>query len=150
MRDYLRARMAEPELGALSSLALAHIGDCVYELLVRSYLVTGGARTNRSLHAATIDYVSARAQAQAMEKLLPHLTEQERAVWRRGRNAHVNSIPRRAAVGEYHSATGLECLFGWLYLRGEYDRINTLFDFIADGGGNRKGDAHNAGDHRAE
>lgn len=131
MPDYLNLRMTPEEIGALSNLALAHIGDCVYELLVRSWLVSGGLQTNRRLHAVTVAHVSAAAQAAAMERLLPLLTEEEAAVYRRGRNARVNSVPKRADIGAYHAATGLECLFGWLYLNGAHDRINALFAHVA-------------------
>ncbi|MCD7853646.1 MAG: hypothetical protein LUG15_06675 [Oscillospiraceae bacterium] len=93
MTDYLDVTLSEQALNAVSNLGLAHIGDCVYELLVRTYLLCGGERTNRRLHAATVAYVSASAQAAAMEKLLPHLTEAESAVYCRGRNAHVHSVP---------------------------------------------------------
>ncbi len=136
MTDYLDMTLSEQALNAVSNLGLAHIGDCVYELLVRTYLLCGGERTNRRLHAATVAYVSASAQAAAMEKLLPHLTEAESAVYRRGRNAHVHSVPKRADVADYHAATGLECLFGWLYLRGEHQRVNELFQIVIGGADN--------------
>lgn len=128
--DYFNLTLSEQQLNEISNLGLAHIGDCVYELLVRSYIVTRGTHTNKRLHAATIGYVSAPAQARAVETLLPHLTERERAVYRRGRNARVNSVPKHAKLGVYHAATGLECLFGWLYLNGERERINELFGII--------------------
>ena len=128
MTDYFDIRMTEEALDAVSNLGLAHIGDGVWELLVRSWCVCrGGQATNRGLHAETVRHVSAAAQAAAMEKLLPRLMEEEQTVYRRGRNSHVNSVPKNADVGQYHAATGLECLFGWLYLRGEHGRINELF-----------------------
>ena len=127
MTDYLNMQMTPQEIGAVSNLGLAHIGDCVYELLVRSYIVTHGGVTNQRMHQITVDMVRAPAQAKAMEKLLPLLTEEERSVYLRGRNSHVHSVPKNAEIGEYHAATGLECLFGWLYLRGEHQRINELF-----------------------
>ena len=129
-RDYLNVRLEPQEVEAISNLGLAHIGDCVYELMVRSRLVCSGTLTNRDLHAATIEYVSAGAQARAVEALSPHLTEEERAVYKRGRNTRVNSVPKRAQIGDYHAATGLECLFGWLYLNGRHDRLNELFSYI--------------------
>ena len=132
MSDYLNIRMTPQEIGAVSNLGLAHIGDCVYELLVRSYIVAHGGVTNQKMHARTVDLVKAPAQAAAMEKLLPLLTEEERAVYLRGRNTHVHSVPKNAEPGAYHAATGLECLFGWLYLRGEHGRINALFDVIVE------------------
>ena len=127
MTDYLNIQMTPQEIGAVSNLGLAHIGDCVYELLVRSYIVTHGGVTNQRMHQITVDMVRAPAQARAMEKLLPLLTEAERSVYLRGRNSHVHSVPKNAEIGEYHAATGLECLFGWLYLRGAHQRINELF-----------------------
>ena len=127
MTDYLNPHLDPPEIGAMSNLALAHIGDCVYELLVRSYLVGHRKLTNRELHSDTVRYVSAPAQAEAMKRLLPLLDEEEKAVYRRGRNTRVNSVPKHAGVGAYHAATGLECLFGYLFLRGRRDRVNELF-----------------------
>ena len=132
MTDYLNIQMTEQEIGAVSNLGLAHIGDCVYELLVRSYLVCHGGQTNQGLHFATVEYVKAPAQAKAMEKLLPHLTEEEHAVYKRGRNTRVNSVPKNADIGDYHAATGLECLFGWLYLKAMHERINELFAIIVE------------------
>ena len=132
MTDYLNICMTQQEIGAVSNLGLAHIGDCVYELLVRSYIICHGKHTNRNLHFATVRYVSAPAQARAMEKLLPLLDEQEQAVYKRGRNTRVNSVPKNADIGDYHAATGLECLFGWLYLNARHGRINELFAAIME------------------
>ena len=122
----------EAELNAMSSLALAHMGDAVYEHLVRTTLCQAGKLTAGDLHRLTIRYVSARAQAAAAKKLLPHLSEQELTVFRRGRNAHSHSAPKAVTEGEYHAATGLEALFGWLYLREDNDRIRQLFDLIME------------------
>ena len=132
MSDYLHIQMTPQEIGAVSNLGLAHIGDCVYELLVRSYIVAHGGVTNQKMHALTVDMVKAPAQAAALEKLLPLLTEEERAVYQRGRNTHVRSVPKNAELGQYHAATGLECLFGWLYLSGQHGRINELFSYITE------------------
>ena len=84
----------------------------------------------QTLHTLTVSFVNAPAQALAAAKIQPLLTEEERAVYRRGRNARVNSVPQKADLGQYHAATGLEALFGWLYLRGGTDRINELFAAI--------------------
>ncbi|MBQ7144366.1 MAG: ribonuclease III [Oscillospiraceae bacterium] len=132
MKDYFDLNLSDLALGEVSSLGLAYIGDCVFELLVRSHLLLSGRHTNRSLHAAAVEYSRAPAQAAAMERLLPHLTEEELTVYRRGRNTHVNSIPKNADVGQYHAATGLECLFGWLYLKGRKERINELFARVVE------------------
>ena len=119
------------EANALSSLALAHVGDAVYELLVRSMLASRGPAAVQELHRRTVSYVRAEAQAAAARKLLPLLTEEEAAVYKRGRNSRVHGIPAHANPGEYHSATGLEALLGWLYLQGKTERIRTLFDALA-------------------
>ena len=132
MTDYLNIKMTPQEIGAVSNLGLAHIGDCVYELLVRSYIVAHGGVTNQKMHEITVNMVKAPAQAKAMEKLLPLLTEEERNVYLRGRNTHVHSVPKNAEIVEYHAATGLECLFGWLYLCGKHARINALFELILE------------------
>lgn len=132
MTDYLNIRMTQQEIAGVSNLGLAHIGDCVYELLVRSCIICRGGQTNRNLHFSTVRYVSAQAQAQAMETLLPMLDAEETAVYKRGRNTRVNSVPKNADIGQYHAATGLECLFGWLYLNGKHDRINELFAAIME------------------
>ena len=132
MRDYLNIQMTPQEIGAVSNLGLAHIGDCVYELLVRSYIVAHGGVTNQKMHKLTVDMVKAPAQAAAMEKLMPLLTEEERAVYLRGRNTRVHSVPKNAEPGQYHAATGLECLFGWLYLSGQHGRINELFESVVE------------------
>jgi ribonuclease-3 family protein len=120
---------AEPDtLNQMSSLALAYLGDGVYELMVRTWLCMRGKVTNKGLHRAAVTYVSAPAQAQRVEKILPMLTPEEQEVYRRGRNSHTASVPKGASVGQYHAATALEALFGWLYLRGETDRLNELFE----------------------
>ena len=132
MTDYLNIKMPEAEINAVSSLGLAHVGDCVYELMVRSMIVAGGKLTNKGLHHDTVGYVSAPAQAGAMEKILPVLTQEELAVYKRGRNAHVHSVPKNASINQYHAATGLESLFGWLYLGARHERLNELFALIME------------------
>lgn len=125
--DYFSVRLDENEIKKISNLGLAHIGDGVFELLVRTWLcVHGGVRADE-MHRATVARVSAPAQAAAAERILPLLTERELAVFHRGRNTKVNSVPKRASHREYHEATALEALFGYLYLTGEHDRINELF-----------------------
>ncbi len=124
--------VTDAELAAMSVLALAHMGDAVYELLVRRELCRRGRLTAGSLHRETVRYVSAPAQARAAARLLPLLTEREAEVFRRGRNSHSHAAPRGATEAEYHAATGLEALFGWLYLRGEADRTEELFARILE------------------
>ena len=111
----------------MSALALAHIGDAVFELLVRTELCKQGSAVNGKLHKLTVAEVCAPAQAKFVEKILPHLTDEETAVYRRGRNAHVHSIPKNATHAQYGRATGLEALFGMLYLSGQNERITELF-----------------------
>ncbi|MDO4991131.1 MAG: ribonuclease III domain-containing protein [Eubacteriales bacterium] len=122
--------VSESDLAAMSALALAHVGDAVYELLVRTELCRAGRLTAGQLHRETVRYVAAPAQAKAALKLLPRLTEQEAAVYRRGRNAHGHAAPKAASPQEYHAASGLEALFGWLYLRGDNERARELFNAV--------------------
>jgi len=132
MADYLNIKLSEGEIRAISNLGLAHIGDCVYELMVRSRIICLGRSTSAGLHRETVKYVSAPAQAEAVAKILPVLTDEERGVYRRGRNTRVNSVPRNADISQYHAATGLEALFGWLYLNGRHERLNELFAIIME------------------
>lgn len=127
MENYFDRKMSIQEVNAISCLGLAHMGDAVFELLVRSWLCSHGNTTVRNLHKESIRYVSAPAQSKFMELLLPRLTEDEAAVYRRGRNTHVHSIPKSATAKEYTRATGLECLFGYLFLTGQQVRANELF-----------------------
>ena len=119
--------LSDGEVRAMSALALAHMGDAVYEILARREVCRSGKLTAGALHRETIRYVSAPAQARAAEIICPVLTPEESAVYRRGRNAHSHAAPRAATEAEYHAASGLEALFGWLYLRGQNDRIEELF-----------------------
>ena len=125
-------QMTVAEVGALSTLALAHIGDGVYELMMRTALAASGVTAAHELHRETVRRVNAPAQARAMAHILPSLTEDEQAVYKRGRNAKVNSVPQHADVAEYHAATALEALFGWLWLQGQTDRLQTLFQMITE------------------
>ena len=130
--DYFHLSAEQDTINGISSLGLAHLGDAVYELMVRSWLCLHGKATNKGLHKAAITYVSAPAQAQRCQKFLPVLTEEEQEVFRRGRNSHTAAIPKGASVGEYHTATAMEALFGWLWLRGETDRLNELFTLMME------------------
>lgn len=132
MTDYFSVTVPEDAVGALSNIALAHLGDAVYELLVRTWLCVRGKSTGKGLHRATVALVCAAKQAELSERLLPLLTEVERDVFRRGRNANVRTIPSSVDRATYQKATALEALFGWLYLRGERDRINTLFSTMME------------------
>lgn len=114
----------------LSPLNLAFIGDCVYEMLVRESLVLQANRPVNDLHRESVKYVSAKAQTAAYDKIKDILTEQETAVYKRGRNAKVGHNPKSASQGEYHIATGIEALFGYLYLSEQTERIKELFSVI--------------------
>ncbi|MBQ2487386.1 MAG: ribonuclease III, partial [Ruminococcus sp.] len=114
----------------LSPLTLAFVGDGVYDLLVREYLVRQANRPVGELNKVKVAMVNCRSQAQFAAKLMPHLTEKETAVYKRGRNAAPKSTAKNGTVAEYHSATGLECLFGYLHLIGEQARVEELFGLI--------------------
>lgn len=127
MENYFDISMPEDALREISSIGLAHLGDAVFELLVRTWLCAHGKATGRGMHRATVRLVCAESQARRAEAVLPLLTPEETDVFRRGRNAQVHSIPSHASRAQYGEATALEALFGWLYLRGRRDRINQLF-----------------------
>lgn len=131
--DYFSLSVSQDSISQISNLGLAHLGDAVYELMVRSWLILQGKATNKGLHRATVHYVAAPAQAALAEKILPVLTEREGDVYRRGRNSKVYSVPKAASRDQYQAATALECLFGYLYLRGEKDRLNELFEDMMEG-----------------
>ncbi len=114
----------------LSPLNLAFVGDCVYEMLVRETLVCSANRPVNDLHRESVKYVSAKSQTEAYAKIKDILTPDETAVFKRGRNAKVGHSPKSATEGEYHCATGVEALFGYLYLSGNIDRIRELFSVI--------------------
>ena len=116
----------------LSPLNLAFIGDCIYEILVREALGCEANRPVNELHRESVKYVSAKAQTEAYAKIKDMLTEEETAQFKRGRNAKVGHSPKSATDAEYHTATGIEALFGYLYLSGKTERIKQLFAAITD------------------
>ena len=116
-------------------LALAFIGDAVFEVFVRERLVCQAERPVSKLHRAAVKQVCAKAQAGFVQKLLPLLTQEEREILRRGRNAHSNHVPKNSEPAEYHAATAFEALFGYLYLSGELDRLRELFQTVCEGEG---------------
>lgn len=132
MTDYFNLQASRDQILSMSNLGLAHLGDCVYELMVRSWLCLHGKATAKNLHKATVSFVSAQAQAKRCEILLPLLTEGEKEVFLRGRNTAPHSVPKGAKRGDYQLATGLETLFGWLYLQGETQRLNQLFEAMLE------------------
>ena len=132
MENYFQMNLPKAEIDAISNLGLAHIGDAVFELLCRGYLCARGGKNVGNLHRDTIAMVKATAQAEFVDRLLPLLTEEEMAYYRRGKNAHVHAVPKSATAAEYAKATGLEALFGALYLAGKTDRLNELFRAVME------------------
>lgn len=114
----------------LPSLTLAFVGDSVYDLLVREYLLTTGKRQVGALNKDKVSMVCCSAQTKALDKIKESLSEEEEAVFKRGRNVQVNSVPRNGSLKDYHTATGLEALFGYLYLSKKVERIRELFEII--------------------
>jgi len=127
MEDLFQMNFTLQQVNTFSNLALAHVGDGVYELMCRAYLCKQGEKTVLNLHNDTIRLVQATAQARIAEKLKPYLTEAEQDLYRRGKNAHTHAAPKSASRAEYARATGLETLFGALYLMGQTQRLNELF-----------------------
>lgn len=132
MDNYFEPKADAATLQGISTLGLAHLGDAVYEILVRTWLCVHGKATGKGLHRATVALVCAPEQARRVETILDRLTEEELAVFRRGRNANVHSIPQHASRKQYQEATALEALFGYLYLSGQKERINTLFNWMME------------------
>ena len=133
--DYFHLSAPKQDLLNMSSLRFAYLGDAVYEVMVRAWLCLHGKLTPGRQHKAALAYVAAPWQAALLERFLPLLTQEEAQVLKRGRNASPHSYPKGATRQEYLAATGLETLFGWLYLRGETDRLNTLFETMMEGEG---------------
>lgn len=118
------------DVSSLSPLTLAFMGDTVFDLLVRSELICEANRPVKDLHSAASKRVCAKAQADGIRAVMDMLSEDELAVFKRGRNAHTGAIPKHASSADYHYATGLESLFGWLWLKGETERIKQIFDAV--------------------
>lgn len=133
VENYFQLNRTKQQVDAMSNLALAHLGDAVFEVLCRAYLCAQGGVNAGRLHHDTVALVRAPAQAVLADVLLPQLTEEELAWYRRGKNAHVHGVPRGATREEYAKATGVEALFGALYLQGQTARLNTLFEMGLEG-----------------
>ena len=127
MENLFNVEMTPAQVREITNLGLAHVGDGVYELLCRSYLVSKGGKTVLKLHNATVELVKAPTQAKFADKIKPMLTEEEMDYFRRGKNAHTHAAPKSATPQEYAKATGFETLFGALYLLGRKDRLMELF-----------------------
>lgn len=111
----------------VSGEALAYLGDCVIELLVREHLVGLGISGSGNLNRASLAFVKASAQCKAMQNILPMLTEEETAIYKRGRNMSSGNVPKSATMAEYRTATGMEALFGYLHLQNDRERMVELF-----------------------
>ena len=127
MENLFNMNFTPQQVNAISNLGLAHMGDCVFEILCRAWLCRRGGKNVGNLHRDTIAMVKAGAQAKFVDRLLPLLTEEELSYYHRGKNAHVHAVPKSATPIEYAKATGLEALFGALYLQGRTDRLHELF-----------------------
>ena len=127
MDNLFQLHFTREQVNGISNLGLAHIGDGVYELMVRSYLCAKGDQTVKTLNKDSIRMVNAVTQASIAEKLLPLLDEEEMGYFRRGKNSHTHAAPKAATPRQYAMATGLETLFGALYLYGRIERLNQLF-----------------------
>ena len=121
---------SEQDIRAYSPLTLAYIGDAVYELVIRSVVVERANRSANDLHKMSVKYVKAEAQAKMIEALLEVLSEDELAVYKRGRNAKSYTMAKNASMSDYRKATGFEALMGFLYLSGQTDR---MLDLIKQG-----------------
>lgn len=133
MTDYFDLKLNQGELMNVSSLGLAHLGDAVFEVMVRSWVCVHGTAKIKDLHKQTVRFVSAPAQAAMVERILPMLNPEEADVLRRGRNAAPHSIAKSATRSQYQTATALEALFGWLWLQGRTQRLNELFAAMMEG-----------------
>ena len=133
MDNYFELNFDAAQVNTISNLGLAHLGDCVFEILCRAYLCTRGDKTVDRLHQDTIAMVRATAQAKFADKMVPMLTEEEMAYYRRGKNSHVHAVPKSATPQEYAKATGVETLFGALYLLGRKERLNEIFKAVIEG-----------------
>ena len=130
MENYFQMDFTPQQVNAISNLGLAHMGDGVYELMCRAHLCAAGDHTVLRLHKDTVNLVKAPAQAAFADKIKPCLTEEELGFFRRGKNAHTHAAPKSASRAEYAKATGLEALFGALYLLGRTERLQELFDIM--------------------
>ncbi len=132
MENFFELNLPKGEIDAISNLGLAHMGDCVYEILCRAYLCSRGGKNVGKLHHDTTQMVKATSQAKFADAMLPLLTQEELAYYRRGKNSHVHAVPKSATPAEYAKATGLEALFGYLFLSGQKERANELFNLVME------------------
>ena len=124
-----------PEINTLSPLTLAFLGDSVYEMFMRTKILASGNRPANELHKLAVGYVKAKAQSNAAHKILDMLTDDELAIYKRGRNTNIHTVPKNADMADYRHSTALEALIGYLYLKGEKERLiqilNVAFDSLS-------------------
>ncbi len=132
MEEIIELNRPEDEINLLSPLTWAYIGDCVYELYIRTNLVNKTNLKPHKLHIETIKYVKAKNQAKLLEKIQDKLTEEEKNIVRRGRNAENHHLPKNANVQEYMHATAFEALIGYLYLTKKHGRLKDILDFLSN------------------
>lgn len=113
----------KPDVRELSSLALAFIGDSVYELFIRTKILSGGNRPANELHKIAVGYVKAKAQSDAMHAIVDKLSQEEIEIYKRGRNTNIHTVPKNADMNDYRQATGLEALIGYLYVTNQTERL---------------------------
>lgn len=130
MKNFFNPDFSQEKIKQIPVLAFAHIGDAVFEMLARCHILEGPARNINSIHKMTVALVCANAQYNAIQAIMPSLSDEEKAIFLRGRNAKPKTIPKSSSHAVYAFATGLEVLFGWLYVNGKTDRINELFNKI--------------------
>lgn len=117
-----------PEINTLSPLTLAFLGDSVYEMFVRTKILSMGNRPANELHKIAVGYVKAKAQATAAHKILETLSEEETEIYKRGRNTNIHTVPKNADIADYRHATALEALIGYLYIKGDESRLNEILN----------------------
>ncbi|KYH35171.1 mini-ribonuclease 3 [Clostridium tepidiprofundi DSM 19306] len=129
--DFFRCNLTKREANELNPLVLAFIGDAVYEVIIRNFIITNNRDMSvHKMHVKAVSYVKAHAQSEFMKKIIDNLNDEELRVFKRGRNAKSATIPKNANVVEYRMATGFEALIGYLFVMREYDRINEIMGKI--------------------
>ena len=132
MNDFIELKKDEQEVNLMSPLTWAYVGDCVYELYIRTKLVNETKLKPHALHIEAIKHVKAKAQAETLNKIYEELTEKEKDIVRRGRNAENHHLPKNANVQDYMYATAFEALIGYLYLTKQNDRLKEILEKSLD------------------
>ena len=132
MNDIIPRNKEIEEVKLMPPLVWAYVGDCVYELYIRMHLVNNTRLHPHELHVKTIEYVKAKAQSEILKEIIDHLTEEEKDIVRRGRNAENHHLPKNASVEDYKYATAFEALIGYLYLTKQDERLNEILELIID------------------